>query len=245
MRTAIGLHACREVLAVRPNKIKKAILSKDWEKSGDLKEVRKTLQNLRVQTEFQAVQQMDRIGSHHQGIALDVSETPEPNWADLENRNKLVVVALDGIEDPHNLGAMIRSSWLLGVDAMMSLKNRSVGLTPTVHKTASGGVEHVPVEFHANMQSSLEWLKEKNVWVMGLSEKGNKNIFEVEIPQKVLWIVGGEEKGIRMSYQDLCDDLVSIPQTVAHHSYNASVALGITLAETWRQQKVLGAFSSP
>lgn len=235
MRTSIGLHACREVLTVRPNKIKKAILSKDWEKSNDLKEIQKTLRNLRVQTEFQAPQQMDRIGSHHQGVAFDISETLEPNWADLENKNRLVVVALDGIEDPHNLGAMIRSSWLLGVDALLSLKNRSVGLTPTVHKTASGGVEHVPVEFHANLQSSIEWLKEKGVYVMGLSEKGNKSLFEVEIPSKILWIVGGEEKGIRKSYQDLCDELVSIPQVVAHHSFNASVALSITLAETWRQ----------
>lgn len=237
MRTSIGLHACREVLAVRPKKIKKAILSKEWERSGDLKDFRNLLQNHKIQIEYQAPQQMDRIGSHHQGIALDVTEDLEPNWVDLESRDKLVVVGLDGIEDPHNLGAMIRSSWLLGVDALLTLKNRSVGLTPTVHKTASGGVEHVPVEFHANLQSSIEWLKEKGVFVMGLSEKGNKSIFDVEIPSRVLWLVGGEEKGIRRSYQDLCDELVSIPQTVAHHSFNASVALSITLAETWRQQR--------
>ncbi len=235
MRTAIGLHACREALSAHPKEIRKAILSRDWEKSGDLKELRKVLQSLKIQTEFQAVQQLDRIGSHHQGIALDINHTPEPDWTTLLKKDRQVYVALDGIEDPHNLGAMIRSSWLLGVDAILSLKNRSVGLTPTVHKTASGGTEHVPVEFHANLQSSIEWLKEQGVWVMGLSEKGNKSIFSVEIPKKVLWIVGGEEKGIRKSYQDLCDDLVTIPQTVAHHSFNASVALGITLAETWRQ----------
>ncbi|OQW52124.1 MAG: hypothetical protein A4S09_08930 [Proteobacteria bacterium SG_bin7] len=237
MRTAIGLHACREVLAVRPKKIKKAVLSKDWERSGDLKEIRNLLHNYKVQIEYQALQQMDRIGSQHQGIAFDVNEVLEPNWPVLENKDTLLVVGLDGIEDPHNLGAMIRSSWLLGVDAILTLKNRSVGLTPTVHKTASGGVEHVPIEFHASLQSSIEWLKEKGVCVMGLSEKGNKSLFDVEIPSRVLWLVGGEEKGIRKSYQDLCDELVSIPQVIGHHSFNASVALGITLAETWRQTK--------
>lgn len=237
LRTAIGLHACSEAMAVRPKAIKKAYLRKDWEQSHELKEVKSQLQKLKIFTEYWATPQLDKLGSHHQGLAFEISETPEANWEKIFSQENQIFVGLDGIEDPHNLGAMIRSSWLLGVDVMFSLKNRAVGLTPTVHKTASGGVEHVPVEFHANLQSSIDWLKEKEVAVFGLSDKGSKSLFDVEIPKRVLWLVGAEDKGIRKSYQDMCDELISIPQTQAGHSFNASVALGITLAETWRQQQ--------
>ncbi len=234
-RTVIGFHSVKEALKVRPRAIKKATFRKNWEDSQELKQLMGEFKGHRIPVDFTSPQQLDKLGSQHQGIAVDINETPEIDWSHINAKKSQVLIALDGIEDPHNFGAMIRTAWLLGADAIFSLKNRAVGLTPTVHKIATGGVEHVPIEFHANLQSTIEWLKDQGFAVFGLSEKSSTSLFKAKMPSKILWIVGSEDKGIRKSYLDLCDQLVSIPQTESHHSLNASIALAISLAETKRQ----------
>ena len=147
---------------------------------------------------------------------------------------------LDGIEDPHNLGAILRTSWLTGVHGVLIPEDRAVGLTPTVHKVACGGVEHVPVEETTNFSNYAEDLKKKGYWIYGLSPRGKKSIFELDLPEKVVWAIGAEDKGMRVTTERLCDELVFIPQSSASASYNASVATAMALTETLRQHAPRG-----
>jgi 23S rRNA (guanosine2251-2'-O)-methyltransferase len=126
----------------------------------------------------------------------------------------------------------------------MGPEDRSVGLSPTVHKVACGGVEHVPFEQYSQFHPKLEELKKQGYWVFGLSHKAEKNLFEIKIPEKVIWVLGAEDKGLRTTTERVCDELVCLPQADAAASYNVSVAAGMTLIETLRQRQVSSALKS-
>lgn len=177
----------------------------------------------------------DKLGSGHQGVAVEVSDTPTLDWKELERPNPCILLALDEIEDPHNLGAILRSAWLLGVKAVLIPEMRSASLTPTVHKVASGAVEHVPVVVVKNLADELKSLKEQGFWIYGLAGEGSMNLFQLELNEKVCWVIGSEGTGLRTTVSRACDELVSIPQVEVLASFNASVAAGIALAESYRQ----------
>lgn len=169
------------------------------------------------------------LADGHQGFAASLSD--RPRWDDaMADKEQSLVVFLDGITDPHNLGAILRTSWLLGVDGIFIPKNRSVDLTPVVCKVASGGAEHVAVE-SCHFQSQLAWFKEHGYWVYGLSEKGSALLPQQEPAGKIVLIVGAEDKGLRSSTENFCDQLVRIPQVASGSSYNASVAFAICAYE--------------
>jgi 23S rRNA (guanosine2251-2'-O)-methyltransferase len=178
---------------------------------------------------------LDKISPSHQGAAVFSDQTPELNWEAIQQAQSGRVLVLDGIEDPQNLGAILRTAWLMNVSGVMIPEDRSVGLTATVHKVACGGVEHVPVERATNFSNPLEELKKNGYWVFGLSHEGKRSLFELDIPEKVVWCIGSEEKGLRVPTERLCDELIRIPQVSAAASYNASVATAIALTETYRQ----------
>lgn len=237
MRTVVGIHSCLEALMVRPRAIKKVILKNTAKDSQDYKDIIAACERNRLRVDYASEGVLDKIARTHQGIALEVTDDPKLNWESLGQEQSEIIVAIDGIEDPHNLGAMIRTAWLLGAKGMIVTKHRTAGLTPAVNKVASGGVEHLPVEFHANLAPILKELKEKGFWVYGLSEKAKQPLYRTQFSDKVVWLVGSEESGIRKPYLDLCDELISIPQVHARHSYNASVALSIAVSETYRQMQ--------
>jgi 23S rRNA (guanosine2251-2'-O)-methyltransferase len=233
-RIVIGQHAINEVLQVRPKAILQAWLKQGWESSQDLRDLNEELKKLKIKSEIKPMGVLDRFGGH-QGAALMLEEVPELNWAALESQQHSKLLILDGIEDPHNLGAILRTSWLMQVDGILIPADRSVGLSPGVHKVACGGAEHVPVEICPNFSNPLEKLKKMGYWVFGLSHLGKKTIFDLKLPEKVVWVVGAEDKGMRTTTERLCDELVSIPQVSAAASYNASVASAMALTETFRQ----------
>jgi 23S rRNA (guanosine2251-2'-O)-methyltransferase len=237
MRIVIGTHAIAETLTVRPKAVAMAWIKQGYESATDLRELFETLKGLKIKVEVKPLGTMDRFGGH-QGAALMLKEVPELDWARLKDKKISKIMLLDGIEDPHNLGAVLRTSWLMGVDAVLIPQDRSVGLSPSVHKVACGGAEHVPVEICANFTNTLEELKKMGYWVFGLSHEGKKTLFDLKLPEKVVWAVGSEEKGLRTTTERLCDELVQIPQVSAAASYNASVAAAMALTETFRQQSL-------
>jgi 23S rRNA (guanosine2251-2'-O)-methyltransferase len=173
-------------------------------------------------------------------VAVLVGETPELDLDALTNEppeKKTILVALDEITDPHNVGAILRSSWLMGVKGLLIPEHRAGGLTPSAMKVASGGAEHVPLLTVGNLQQELKYLKDKGFWIYGLAGEGKGELGQLRINEKVVWVVGSEEKGIRSSVRGVCDELVKIPQTSAEASYNASVAAAIALYETSRQHR--------
>jgi 23S rRNA (guanosine2251-2'-O)-methyltransferase len=234
-RAIIGNHAIMEVLKVRPKSLKQVWLKQGWESMSDLNELGQEMKSRGVKIESVPAAFLDKVSPSHQGAAVFSDRTPEVNWELINKAETGRFLVLDGIEDPQNLGAILRTAWLMNVLGVMIPEDRSVGLTATVHKVACGGVEHVPVERTSNFANPLEDLKKNGYWVFGLSHEGERDLFDLQIPEKVVWCIGSEEKGLRIPTERLCDELIRIPQLSAAASYNASVATAIALTETYRQ----------
>jgi 23S rRNA (guanosine2251-2'-O)-methyltransferase len=235
-RAIIGDHAINEALLVHPKSVAALWLIQGWESRQDLKTLHTEYRNKISQIEIKQEALLSRLGSSHQGAALFMKDAPQMDWDQILAKDECNIVLLDGIEDVHNLGAIIRTSWLMKVDAILIPQDRATRLTPVVHKVACGGVEHVPVEICGQFAQPLERLKKAGFWVYGLSHKAKSSIFQIKIPKKAVWCIGAEDKGLRITTERLCDDLVSIPQAAANASYNASVATGMVLMEAHRQQ---------
>lgn len=234
-RGIAGFHAINEALKVRPKAVKALWLKQGWESSEELTELNNQVVRFRGKVEVKSATAIEKICASHQGAVLFVEGRPEFSMKKMSDYQRSVLVYLDGIEDPHNLGAILRTSWLVGAHALFIPEERAVGLTPTAHKVACGGVEHVPVQEVGSFANYAKDLKEKGYWIFGLSHKATKTIFDVEIPDKIIWAVGSEDKGLRVTTERLCDELVSIPQISAAASYNASVATAMALTESLRK----------
>jgi 23S rRNA (guanosine2251-2'-O)-methyltransferase len=231
----IGIHSCEETLKVRPRTVTELWLREDFEDSQPLGAIAELAASLGLKIRSRTQGQLDALGSGHQGVALSTTENPEVDWAALADSSSKIVLILDGIEDPHNLGSMLRTAWLTGVSAILIPEDRAVGLTPSACKVASGGAEHVPVESAANLASAMKELKDAGFWIYGLSEKGSRRPWEFRLPEKVAWVVGSEGSGMRITTERACDELVRLPQVEGGSSYNAAVAAGMALVETCRQ----------
>jgi 23S rRNA (guanosine2251-2'-O)-methyltransferase len=235
-RIIVGQHSILEALTVNPSWISSAWLRKGFESSQDLKKIEKLLNENKISYLVKSEEDFDRLARAHQGAALFATQRPEIDLQSLAEQDDARILFLDQIEDPQNLGAILRTAWLMKVSAVFITDDNSVKLTPTVHKVASGAAEHVPVVIVNQFSSTIDLLKEQGFWIYGLSHRAKSNVFQIDFPKKVALIVGSEEKGMRSTTEKLCDDLVSIPQNSAAASYNASVALAMSLSEVYRQQ---------
>ncbi len=231
-RLIAGTHAIQEALKVNPSHISKIIYTK--ETHAPLKTfIIEMSKKHRFVAEEKAKPVLDGLYQNHQNCLAWAKDRPEFNENNIGEKSLLLF--LDGVEDPHNLGAITRSSWLLKVDGIYIPDNRSVDLTPTTHKVACGGVEHVPITSETNFKNPIEHYKEIGFWVYGLSHKGKKTIFDVELAPRTIFILGAEDKGLRSTTETLCDELVSIPQASSEASFNVSVAAALSLYEYRRQ----------
>ncbi len=210
-------------------------LKVDFESSQQLSALAASAQHFRIKIHTRSPGQLDQIGSGNQGVAIAVTENPELDWSKLEAEGSKVVLICDGLEDPQNLGAILRTAWLTGVDAIFIPEDRAVGLTPAVCKIASGGAEHVPVEVVSNLATEMKRLQDLGFWIYGLSEKGTRKPWEFKLPEKTAWVIGSEGSGMRITTERACDELVRIPQVASGSSYNASIAAAMALSETARQ----------
>ncbi|MES2964974.1 MAG: TrmH family RNA methyltransferase [Bdellovibrionota bacterium] len=234
-RWVVGIHSVEETLKIRPKAIREMWLKVDFESSQQLSALAASAQHFRIKIHTRSPGQLDQIGSGNQGVAIAVTENPELDWSKLEAEGSKVVLICDGLEDPQNLGAILRTAWLTGVDAIFIPEDRAVGLTPAVCKIASGGAEHVPVEVVSNLATEMKRLQDLGFWIYGLSEKGTRKPWEFKLPEKTAWVIGSEGSGMRITTERACDELVRIPQVASGSSYNASIAAAMALSETARQ----------
>ncbi len=234
-RHVAGTHAIKELLSKRPSSVQNVMVQNNWKTSADLREIVETLEMKKIKFEEKSETQLFQLCHSHQGAVAFSNETPEFNYEELGWEHHGLIVALDGVEDPHNLGAVLRTSWLMNVDGVIIPDDRAVGITATVSKVACGGVEHVPIYRNNQFQKPFETLKQAGFWVYGLSHKAAKTIYDIKFPEKVILVLGAEDKGIRTTTEKLCDELVSIPQISAGASYNVSVSAALAIAETKRQ----------
>jgi 23S rRNA (guanosine2251-2'-O)-methyltransferase len=147
-----------------------------------------------------------------------------------------LIVLLDGVEDPHNLGAIIRSACAAGADAVVIPERRSAGLTETVAKAAAGALEYLPVARAANLNRALEFLKQQQYWIFGLDERAEQSYDRVDYRGRAAIVLGGEGRGLHQQVARRCDFLVKIPVAGPIASLNVSVAAGIVLFEALRQR---------
>jgi len=179
-------------------------------------------------------------GSHgHQGVAARVEPLPQVHSLDelLESLTEsALLLVLDGVTDPHNLGACLRVADGAGVHAVIAPKDHAVGVNATVAKVASGAAETVPYFMVTNLARTLNELKERNIWCIGTSEDAPKTLYEVDLKGPVALVLGAEGEGIRQLTRKTCDELVRLPMKGAVESLNVSVASGVCLYEAVRQR---------
>ena len=190
-----------------------------------------------VPVRFEPRESLDRAASSaaHQGVIAFGAIHSYRELNEVVEGAKLLVV-LDGVEDPHNLGAIIRTAHAAGADAIVLPERRSAPLTETVAKAAAGALEHLPVARITNVSQTLEKLKQEGFWIYGLDERGTALYDEVEYNVPSAVVLGGEGKGLHQIVQKHCDVLVRIPMAGAVSSLNVSVAAGVVLFE-WRRRK--------
>lgn len=234
-RQVTGTHAIKELLKVRPKSIEVVVVQNNWKNSADLNELVKQLNQKNIKIEEKNENFLNDISRSHQGAIAFSSQNLDLKIENVANLQKSIIVALDGVEDTQNLGAILRTSWLMNVDGLIIPEDRAVGLTATVHKVACGGAEHVPILRVNQFSQIFDELKKQGFWVFGLSHKAEKSMYDLKIPEKVVWVLGAEDKGLRTPTEKACDELVYIPQASADASYNVSVSAGLALAESRRQ----------
>jgi 23S rRNA (guanosine2251-2'-O)-methyltransferase len=236
-RVVVGIHAVRELFKVRPQSVTNLWFKDGYDTHADLVEIENEAKRRRIQAVTHSPAALDKIASQHQGVIAYSDETPELSLGHLKDLPKSMLLVLDEVEDPHNLGAVLRTAWLFGVNGVITPETRAASLTATVSKVAQGAVEHIPVMQESGMLETLKYLKQHGYWLYGLSHKGTKSLYETEIPDKVIWVLGSESSGIRRPIEKECDELISIPQADPEASFNVSVAAAVAISETYRQHR--------
>jgi 23S rRNA (guanosine2251-2'-O)-methyltransferase len=235
-----GLHAVRTVLDRRPETIVAAKILRG--PAGKLGELARSLAERRVPIEHVARPELDRLtsGAAHQGVLVEVHAAVEFSIGDfealvVERGRALRLLVLDGVEDPRNLGACLRTADAAGIDAVVVPRAHSAKLTAAAVKTATGATETVPLFRAPNLARALAWLKEAGVWVVGADAEAGHSLYAAKLAPPVAMVLGGEGRGLRRLTRDLCDELVAIPMTGTVQSLNVSVATGVALFELLRQ----------
>ncbi|MES9843791.1 MAG: 23S rRNA (guanosine(2251)-2'-O)-methyltransferase RlmB [Candidatus Sedimenticola sp. 6PFRAG5] len=182
-------------------------------------------------------------GANHQGVVARTEVPAALGEGDLkkflqDSDKPAFLLILDGVQDPHNLGACLRSADAAGIQAVIAPKDRSAGLTPTACKVACGAAETVPFIQVTNLARVLRWLSEElGVWLVGTAGEAESELFEVDLKGPLAMVMGAEEKGMRRLTREACDQLVKLPMAGSVESLNVSVAAGICLFEAVRQRR--------
>ena len=146
------------------------------------------------------------------------------------------MLVLDGVTDPHNLGACLRVANAAGAHAVIAPKDHAAGVNATVSKVASGAAEITPYFMVTNLARTLADLKDRNIWIVGTDERAEQSLFKADLPKSIAWVLGAEGPGMRRLTRESCDLLVKIPMQGAVESLNASVAAGVCLFESVRRR---------
>jgi len=175
--------------------------------------------------------------ARHQGVVAEIraGRSGTVTLDDMLEKESLLLLVLDEVQDPHNIGACLRTADAIGVDAVVVSKNRSPALTPVIRNVASGAAETVPYIMVSNIARALEKIKDNNVWVMGTSGDASHTIYDCKVNNRLALVMGSEGKGMRRLTREACDELVSIPMQGSVESLNISVATAVCLYEIRRQ----------
>ena len=185
--------------------------------------------------------------SRHQGIVAEIRRTTLLDEAGLrslveerlqdQDGDGVLLLLLDGVQDPHNLGACMRTADAAGVDAIVVPRHGAAGLGSTVSKVAAGAAENLPFASVGNLSRVLGWLKDYGIAVLGTSDKGSQSLYDTDLKRSLALVMGKEHTGLGKRIEGLCDELVNLPMQGSVSSLNVSVATGICLYEAQRQRR--------
>ena len=240
--TIYGVHAVRVMLERHPERVHGVRIAqqRDDPRVRAIDELARRHHRPVQRVEVRALQQL--LGDvAHQGVAADI--TPLPPWSEdellaaLQNVSAPLLLALDGVQDPHNLGACLRSADACGALAVIVPRDRAAQVTPTVRKVAVGAAETTPVVAVTNLVRTLKLLKQAGLWAVGADAAGDKSAYQADLTGPVVLVLGAEGTGLRHLTRQTCDFLVRLPQLGAVESLNVSVAAGMLLYEAVRQRQ--------
>lgn len=239
-----GLHAVRWLLKRHPERVRQLWLQAGRD-DARAQEIAELARGTAVDVQRAEARTLDRLSGDgaHQGVVADV--TPSRVWNDAELMDQLetlpepLLLVLDGVQDPHNLGACLRTADACGVHAVVVPRDRAVGLTPTVRKVAAGAAETVPVVAVTNLARTLRALKERSIWLAGAAADAEQSAFEARLSGSLAVVMGSEGEGLRRLTRESCDFLVRLPMRGAIESLNVSVATGMMLYEVLRQRSAV------
>ena len=237
-----GLHAVRTLLQQRPERAALLLLQKGRD-DARVQELVQLAQAKSIKTEFRDQKELDRLSGseRHQGACLQIrsvgvlGEGALDDLLDAMTTPPLLLV-LDGVQDPHNLGACMRTADAAGVAALIVPKDRAAGLSATVRKVASGAAESMPLIQVTNLARTLRWLKERDIWIVGTDDQAEHSMYAAKLTGPLAIVLGAEGTGLRRLTREGCDALVSIPMRGVVESLNVSVATGVLLYEALRQR---------
>ena len=241
-RLIIGFHAVNARLWQNPASIVELYVQ-DGRQDARMRDVLATAAAENVRVVHTDAERLDTLSkkARHQGVVgfIDASK----NHVDLDDvldhlTEPPLLLILDGITDPHNLGACLRVADAMGVHAVIAPKDKSAGLNATVSKVACGAAEVVPYITVTNLARTLRQLKERDIWIVGTDMDGSSDLFHFTAPPAMAWVMGAEGDGMRRLTREHCDMLVSIPMLGSVQSLNVSVSAGMVLAETQRQRSL-------
>lgn len=242
MEAVYGIHAVTAQLG-QSELISKVLIGVERRQDAKVQKIIQLAKAGKVQVEWLSREALaDLVGEvNHQGVAaLMVKSMREPSEQDLtellQRAKDGIILALDGVQDPHNLGACLRSADAAGVLAVIAPKDRSSPLTPVARKVACGAAEHVPFIQVTNLVRTLENLKDAGYWSVGLTEEADQTLYELDLTGPTIIVLGAEGDGLRRLTKEKCDFLAKLPMAGTVASLNVSVATGISLFEAVRQR---------
>ncbi len=199
--------------------------------------IESVIQKLKINTEILTKKELDKLAiGNHQGIIVSVPDYQYYELDELLVQENPFLILLDHLEDPHNLGAIIRTAEAAGVDGIVIPKNRSVSVNATVLKTSAGAAQNMKVALVTNLKQTMEYLKRQGFWIVGTDMTGT-NFEEIDYRGKIAIVIGNEGSGMSRLVKENCDFIASIPMYGKVNSLNASVATGIMIYEAVKQRK--------
>lgn len=237
-----GVHAVSALLA-NPHRVIKVLFVNQERVDKRLQDVLDKAEKLKISIEKLSTQKMNQRFAEftHQGVVASASSLPdygEPDLISLLESSKKpgLILILDGVTDPHNLGACLRSADATGVDFVVIPKDKSASITPVVSKVACGAAESVPVVRVTNLARAMDLLKEQGVWIYGAAGEATSSLYQMDCSGTIAIAMGAEGEGLRRLTRDSCDGLFSLPMLGSVDSLNVSVATGVSLYEVVRQR---------
>ncbi len=228
-----GRNVAKEILK-KDKKVLKIILQEGF----DDKEINSLIEKGNFRVEFRQKREIDRLAEGvHQGIILDIPDYQYKELKEVLNNDPSFVVLLDHLEDPHNLGAIVRTSEAAGVDAIIMPRDRQVQINSTVMKTSVGTLDNMDIVSVSNLVNAIDTLKQNGFWVVGTALEDSVDYREIDYSGKIALVIGNEGSGMSQLVKKNCDFIAKIPMYGTTNSLNASVAAGIMIYEVVRNRK--------